>query len=149
MTELPEHPPHVPRLDQTCYLVICRDGPAAKELRFTHLDGHLEHVETHWQRYISAGPIREPGGEALIGSVFLVLADSLEEARALMEGDPYITCSMYEAIEYTEFTNSIGRFIGGKIWESREAIRHRAAGGPPKDVSKGVRGPGLLPSGRA
>ncbi|MEO0981057.1 MAG: YciI family protein [Pseudomonadota bacterium] len=138
MSNLPERPPHVPRLDQTCYLVICRDGPGSAQSRADHLDGHLEHVERHWTRYVSAGPIREPGGEALVGSVFLVLADSLEGAEALMAGDPYITCGMYESVEYKEFTNSIGRFIGGKIWETRDAIRHRAAGGPTEDLSRGV-----------
>jgi|GEM_PF-4683745 len=35
-------------------------------------------------------------------------------------------------------TGTAPPFIGGKIWESREAIRHRAAGGPPDDVSKGL-----------
>jgi hypothetical protein len=45
---------------------------------------------------------------------------------------------MYQHVEYTEFTNSIGQYIGGKIWESAEAIAHRAAGGPPKDQSKGL-----------
>jgi uncharacterized protein YciI len=140
MTKLPENPPHVPRLEQTCYLIICRDGPTASELRVTHLEGHMRHVEKHWRRYISAGPIREPGGDALVGSVFLLLADSLEDAQTVMNGDPYISCGMYETIEYKEFTNSIGQYMGGKIWESIDAIRHRATGGPPSDVSKGVKG---------
>jgi uncharacterized protein len=134
----PAEPPHVPRLAQTCYLVLCKDGPDAARPRADHLDGHLAHVEKNWTRYITAGPIREPGGEALVGSVFLVLAASLDEAKALMNGDPYITCGMYQSIEYKEFSNSIGQFIGGKIWESREAIRHRAAGGPAHDLSKGL-----------
>ncbi|MEL7541248.1 MAG: YciI family protein, partial [Pseudomonadota bacterium] len=92
MTNLPTTPPYVPRLDQTCYLVICRDGSGSAEPRATHLKGHLDHVEKYWTRYVTAGPIRDPGGEALIGSVFLVLANDLEDAKALMEGDPYITC---------------------------------------------------------
>lgn len=135
---LPEHPPLVPRMAETCYLVTCLDRPGSASLRHQHLDGHLEHVERHWTRYVTAGPIREPGGEALVGSVFLVLADTLDDARALMGGDPYITCGMYASIDYKEFTNAIGRFIGGRIWESREAIRHRAAGGPPGDSVKGL-----------
>ncbi|MEM9810850.1 MAG: YciI family protein [Pseudomonadota bacterium] len=137
-TDFPVIPPFVPRLDQTCYLVICRDGAGSAALRKEHLADHLKHVEAHWTRYISAGPIREPGGEALVGSVFLVLAENLEDAKALMEGDPYITCGMYETIEYKEFSNSIGQYIGGKIWESAEAIAHRAAGGPSDDLSQGV-----------
>ena len=138
MTTLPETPPYVPRLDQTCYLVICRDGSNSAAPRATNLKGHLDHVEKHWKRYVTAGPIREPGGEALVGSVFLVLAKDLEDAKALMEGDPYITCGMYETITYHEFSNSIGQYIGGKIWESAEAIAHRAAGGPTADLSKGL-----------
>lgn len=131
-------PPFVKKPDGTCYLVICRDGPGAATLRARHLDDHLEHVERHWTRYITAGPFREPGGDALIGSLFLVMGTALEEVKSLMQADPYITCGMYASVEYKEFTNSIGQFIGGKIWESREAIRHRAAGGPPDDVSKGL-----------
>ncbi|MEM7639071.1 MAG: YciI family protein [Pseudomonadota bacterium] len=138
MSNFPETPPHVSRLDQTCYLVICRDGSGSAEPRATHLKGHLDHVEKYWTRYVTAGPIREPGGEALVGSIFLVLADDLDSAKALMEGDPYITCGMYETITYHEFSDSIGQYIGGKIWESAEAIAHRAAGGPTEDISKGL-----------
>ena len=131
-------PPHVPKLGQTCYLVTCRDAPRSADLRKEHLDGHLQHVEENWERYVTAGPLRDPGGEALVGSAFLVLGDSLEDVEALMKGDPYMTCGMYETIEYKEFTNSIGLFIGGKIWESSDAIRHRAAGGPPGDPTQGL-----------
>lgn len=142
MTDLlPIEPPHVARLSRTCFLVICRDGAEAAALRAAHLEGHLAHVEANWTRYITAGPVREPGGDALVGSVFLVLADTLAAARDLMNSDPYIACGLYQSIEYKEFTNSIGLYIGGRIWESREAIRHRAAGGPPNDLSKGAADP--------
>lgn len=138
MTDFPLAPPYVDRLSQKCFLVICRDGDDSAGPRTEHLAGHLHHVERNWTRYVTAGPIREPGGEALVGSVFLVLADDLADAEALMNGDPYITCGMYKTIEYKEFSNSIGQYIGGKIWGSVESIAHRAAGGPTDDVSKGV-----------
>jgi uncharacterized protein YciI len=125
-------PPHVPRWPQPCFLVTCKDDFAKSQtLRVTHLAGHLAHVEAHWQRYVTAGPIRLPDEERLIGSVFLVLADSLEDAQSLMAGDPYVTCGMYASIEYHVLSLSIGQFIGGKIWESLDAIKHRALGGPP------------------
>ena len=138
MTDLPEHPPVVARLTGKCFLVTCLDGPGSAAPRQTHLAGHLAHVEANWTRYVTAGPVREPGGEALVGSIFLVLADTLDEAQALMNGDPSITCGMYASIDYKEFSNSIGRYIGGKIWESAAAIAHRAAGGPSDDLSRGV-----------
>jgi len=132
--------PHVPRLEQACFLVLCRDRDGAGHLRAEHLDGHLSHVEANWTRYVTAGPIRNPGEDALVGSVFLVLADSLQAAEELMNQDPYITCGLYQSVEYKEFSNSIGLFLGGRIWESRDAIRHRAAGGPPGDLSRGLPG---------
>tara|TARA_R110002020_G_scaffold226974_2_gene437587 strand:- start:121395 stop:121796 length:402 start_codon:yes stop_codon:yes gene_type:complete len=125
-----------PRLEQPCFLVICRDGENSAEPRTRFLKGHLDHVEKNWERYVTAGPVRIPGEEPLVGSVFLVMADTLEDAKALMQGDPYITSGMYETIEFLEFTNSIGRFIGGKIWESAEAIVERALGGATK-LTKG------------
>lgn len=122
-------PPVVPKPAKRCFLVLCRDGAGSAELRREHLEGHLDHVERNWTRYVTAGPIREPGGEALVGSVFLVLAESLEDARELMNGGPYITCGMYAEVEYKEFSNAIGLYLGGRIWHSAAAIAHRAAGG--------------------
>ncbi len=138
MSDFPTIPPYVSRLQETCYLVTCVDGSDSATARLTHLKGHLDHVEKNWTKYVTAGPIRAPGEEALIGSIFLVLADSIEDAKTLMEGDPYITSGMYESITFHEFSNSIGQYIGGKIWESAEAIAHRAAGGPSNDLSKGL-----------
>lgn len=138
MTALPADPPQVPKLVQKCFLVTAEDAAGSAPLRSEHLSGHLHHVEKNWQRYVTAGPIREPGGDALVGSVFLVLADTLEDAKALMNGDPYITCGMYASVTYKEFTNAVGQYLGGKTWGDHASIAHRAAGGPPDDVSKGL-----------
>jgi len=138
MTALPTNPPEVPKLTQKCYLVIAEDGPGSAPLRHEHLVGHLKHVEQNWQRYVTAGPIREPGGDALVGSGFLVLADTLEDAKSLMDGDPYITCGMYGTVTYKEFSNAIGQYLGGKTWGDHASIAHRAAGGPVDDMAKGL-----------
>ena len=122
-------PPTAPRQVSPCFLFTCKDGPDSGPLRAEHLDGHLAHVEKHWQRYVVAGPIRNPGEKTLMGSVFLVFADTVDDAWALMKGDPYVTCGMYETVEVQDLTLSIGQFVGGKIWESAAAIRHLAAGG--------------------
>lgn len=122
-------PPTVPRQAQKSFLFVCSDSPDSAAPRTAHLDGHLRHVEANWTRYVVAGPIRKPDATDLVGSVFIVLADSADEAWELMRGDPYITCGMYESISCHDLTLSVGLFPGGKIWESADAIRHRAAGG--------------------
>lgn len=123
-------PPTVARHPLQCFVFACWDGPDAHALRARDLDGHLAHVERHWRDYIIAGPLRAPGGEVLIGSMFLVLAPTLEDAWTLMHGDPYIANGQYARIEAHHLTQSIGQWIGGKVWENAEFIRHRAAGGP-------------------
>jgi uncharacterized protein YciI len=122
-------PPLAPRQAKPTWLFVCHDGPDAAALRVAHLNGHLAHVEAHWRAYVTAGPLRTPGETALSGSAFLVIADTVEAAWALMRGDPYVTCGLYERIEVKEMTMSIGAYPGGKIWESADAIRHRATGG--------------------
>ena len=122
-------PPTVTRHPGKCFLVVCRDGPDSGPFREQHLDGHLAHVEANWERYVVAGPMREPDGDLIVGSMFLVLADDLADAQSLMRGDPYITCGMYADVDYKEQTLSIGRYMGGKIWASADAIRDRATGG--------------------
>ena len=121
-------PPTVPRLDRPLFLVTCRDGPDSGEARRRHLDGHLAHVEAHWRRYVLAGPLREPGAAGLSGSYFLVLADDVADARALMAGDPYVSSGMYASTEVLEATASIGLHLGGKIWADADSIRAKAAG---------------------
>lgn len=121
-------PPTVPRLDRRTFLVIARDGPDAPRLRERDLAGHLAHVEANWRRYVLAGPFRPPGQTAICGSYFLVYAETREELDALMAGDPYFTNGQYASVEAFDAVASIGEFMGGKIWESAEAIAGRAAG---------------------
>jgi uncharacterized protein YciI len=111
-------------------MVLCVDGPDAPALRARDLDGHLAHVERHWRRYVVAGPLREPGGQALVGSMLLVLGEDVADVMELMNQDPYMTNGQYASVTVRHFTQSIGLFVGGKIWTDADAIRHRAAGGP-------------------
>ena len=121
-------PPTVPRLEARTFLVIAKDGPDAARLRRRDLAGHLAHVEANWRRYILAGPFRPPGETAICGSYFLVYAKDTGELDALMRGDPYFTNGQYATVETFDSVASIGAFMGGKIWESAEAISNRAAG---------------------
>ncbi len=107
---------------------MCKDGPTAPEKRLEHLEGHLAHVEAHWQSYVTAGPLKEPGSAKIHGSCFIVCADNVDAAWAIMHGDPYFTCNMFASVEVHDMTMSIGLYPGGKIWESLDSVRERANG---------------------
>lgn len=122
-------PPTIPRQTQPTFLFVCKDGPMAKEMRLTHLEGHLHHVEKHWRSYVTAGPLKAPGSPVIHGSCLIVCADDVDQAWEIMNGDPYFTCGMFETVEVHDMTMSIGRYPGGKTWESLESVRQRANGG--------------------
>jgi len=117
----------VPRIESDVYLVLAYDADDSAEIRQRELDGHLEYVEKHCEEYLVAGPLRNPGEAALIGSFFLVAASSAEEAQAIVSGDPYVQSGMYREVRVHEAVPAGGRFMGGVIWESADNIRDRAS----------------------
>lgn len=128
--------PIVPRPSQPCFLFMCTDAPGAAELRMRDLEGHLAHVEANWQRYIIAGPTRAPGEDGLNGSLFLVYADSIEDAWAMMRKDPYFSNGQYDVVEARHFSPSIGLAIGGKTWSDAQSVRDRGASSPPNRAAR-------------
>ncbi len=122
-------PPFVEKDPTPVFLFVCTDGPNAPAARIAHLNGHLAHVEANWRRYIVAGPMRQPGETAICGSYFLLHAADVDEAWAIMRGDPYVASELYSQINVTDVTPSIGLYVGGKIWTDAGAIIHKATGG--------------------
>ena len=122
-----KHAPTVDRVAGRAFLVLAYDGEGSAEIRDRELDGHLAYVEKHCDRYLTCGPMNNPGDPALIGSFFLVAADTEQAARNFLAGDPYVASGMYQTITVHEVTVAAGRWLGGVIWESADAIRARAS----------------------
>ena len=120
----------VPRIGSTAYLVICHDGTDSGSARELYLAAHLEYVEQHVDEYLLAGPLREPGGEALIGSMLVVAASSADEARAIVGADPYVESGMYARISVSEFVPAAGRLLGGVIWDSPDELAGKSSSTP-------------------
>ena len=119
-----EYAPTVPRFTESVFLVLAWDGDNSAPTRDSELEGHLHYVEKQVDRYLVCGPLRDPGGAELIGSFFLVAAESADEAKALVSEDPYIKSGMYREVVVKEAIPAGGRLMGGGvIWESAEAVR--------------------------
>ena len=120
MSKAPQKAARVPRLSQHTWLVTCMDGPDTPPLRNEHLFGHLDHIEANNADYRVAGPIRERADGPIIGSVFLIPADSADDAIAKMKGDPYIASGMYASVTAVHFAPACGDWMGGVIWDQDE-----------------------------
>ena len=122
-----QHAPTVAPVDGNVFLVIAYDAADSTAIRDQQLTGHLEYVEKHCDRYLVAGPMRDPESGSLIGSFFLVSAESVVDAQSLVDGDPYFTGGLYEEVKVHGAVPAVGRFLGGVIWDDPEALRGRAS----------------------
>ena len=114
---LPEKPPTVPH-GNDLFFFKGMDGPEAPRLRERLLGAHLDFVEAHWKRIRLAAPILGPDG--LIGSMFILQGESLAEARAFLDAEPYVAAGVYREIEAQTIRAALGTWIGGKIWNDGE-----------------------------
>ena len=77
-----------------------RDSSRGLELRKFHREKHLAHIEPLDQagRIRFAGPLVDEEGNPC-GSVIILEAEDLAEARRIAESDPYLLEGVFESVE--------------------------------------------------
>jgi len=83
------------------FAIIGTDGPRGRTLRPTYRAAHLGRLENleRQGRLVLAGPFGDGSG-----SLIVMAADSLDEARAFAEADPYVTGGVFTVIDIRPFT---------------------------------------------
>lgn len=107
--------PAATRPRETYHLLVCTDAPGSDAPREREMQGHLRFIERHIERIALAGP-RTDGKQPIDGSIFVIRADSEEDARALLMHDPYFQAGVWERIDIHPFRAVCGRLIGGTTW---------------------------------
>ena len=82
------------------FVIIGRDGPDAKELRPKIRPEHLAHLAQYDEqnRVRLAGPLTDG-----TGSLIVLEAANIEEARSIAEADPYRTKGVFAEIDVHPF----------------------------------------------
>tara|TARA_R110000803_G_scaffold59340_3_gene117911 strand:- start:1331 stop:1630 length:300 start_codon:yes stop_codon:yes gene_type:complete len=83
-----------------------QDGGAA--LRAKARPAHLEWAVGLGDVVRMAGPLLADDGETMVGSIFLVQAESLAAAKTLSSQDPYALAGVFERVDMHEIRWSIG-----------------------------------------
>jgi uncharacterized protein YciI len=94
------------------YALICTDKPGSLPLRKANRPEHLAYLKSLGDRLAFAGPFTEADGETMNGSLIVVEAGSLEEARKIGEGDPFAKAGIFASVEIRPWLWSINRPAG-------------------------------------
>lgn len=77
------------------YVISWTDKPDSLPLRMATREAHLAYAETLGDRVKLGGPFLDEAGQ-MAGSLIIIEAESLDEAKALHAEDPYAKAGLFE-----------------------------------------------------
>ena len=89
------------------FILYCKDKPNSLELRLANRQAHLDYVKQSTCVRIG-GPILGDDNESMAGSVLVLELDTLAQARAWSDGDPYTKAGLFASIDIRPFRWSVG-----------------------------------------
>lgn len=93
-----------PRMEKTVHYVIhCLDHADAEPRRLARYDDHKAYLSRPPVTIVISGPLTSEDGEHMIGSLFIVEADSLEAARAFNAADPFVAANVWREVQIHPF----------------------------------------------
>jgi len=101
--------------DKIFTAVYCRDKPGADIARIRQevLAEHLAHIEKIIDDLLLAGPLFSADGKSVTGSLLIYKAKSRQEARAMLESDPYFKADIWQEITFDVLYGAAGDAVGG------------------------------------
>jgi hypothetical protein len=87
------------------YALTCLDKPGALQIRLDTRAAHLEYLNASGKVTL-AGPFIE-GGQP-VGSLVVIEAESMAEAQAFADADPYARAGLFASVTIREWRKVIG-----------------------------------------
>lgn len=91
------------------YIVHCLDKPDGLPRRQQNYDAHRAYLETAPVKILVSGPLVSDDGETMIGSLFLIEADSKATVEAFNAGDPFRKADVWASINIHRFNKRVDR----------------------------------------
>ena len=88
------------------YAMIARDAPGTAQLRTDTRPVHLDHLKSLGNKLVFAGALLD-ANEQPEGSLVILQAETLEEARSMAEADPFVAAGVFGSIEVTRWRVAI------------------------------------------
>lgn len=85
------------------FIIHCLDKQGAVQDRLTHYEAHKAYLGQAPISIIISGPLLAPDHETMIGSCFLVEAESEDAVRAFHDADPFRKAGIWERVSIHPF----------------------------------------------
>jgi uncharacterized protein YciI len=89
------------------FVLICRDKANAIDTRLATRPAHGAYVAERMNIVRVAGPLLDEEG-TMIGSLFIMEAESRDDIQAFADNDPYTAAGVFESVEIKGFTVARG-----------------------------------------
>ncbi len=86
--------------------IICTDKPGHLQTRLDNRAAHLNHVEVSGIVEM-AGPFLDGSGQ-MVGSLLILSVDTLAQAKAWADADPYARAGLFETVVLQEWKKVVG-----------------------------------------
>lgn len=81
------------------YIIETFDKPASLEVRKAHRPAHLQFLDEHKAVLLACGAKLNDDGSDLGGGIYIVDLESRDEARALIEADPFFKAGLFAEVK--------------------------------------------------
>lgn len=89
------------------YIIHCLDRPDAVHVRLAHYEAHKAYLAASTIKTVISGPLLADDNQTMIGSCFLVEADSLAEIQAFNAADPFNAADLWQTISIRPFLKRV------------------------------------------
>ena len=81
------------------YALICTDKPGSLAARKENRPHHLAYLKSLGDALVFAGPFTEPDGQTMNGSLIVIDAPSLDDARRIAANDPFSKLGIFGNVD--------------------------------------------------
>lgn len=81
------------------FAAMCHDKPDHLAVRLATRDAHVAWLKSLGGKVRIAGPFLDETAEIMQGSIVVIEAETLAEAKAVFAADPYAAAGLFETVE--------------------------------------------------
>lgn len=89
------------------YVVHCLDHDGAVEKRLSLYDAHKAYLAQAPVKTVISGPLLADDEETMIGSCFVLEADSIAEVEAFNRDDPFAQAGLWKTVSIRPFAKRV------------------------------------------